>query len=158
MKNRRLFFLSMFVFGLSSPALADKPAKNAKPAPRAAPATTVVSRRTAIPAAEAISAAQLGDVPAMNRLKGSKINLRGKHLRTYRETKAYRDFLILTGPDFKLAGAESGVEVLIRVPTTLNPDKLPELIDATGTLSDYESRPDGNSLHWMPVITVNVLK
>ena len=152
MKNLYSLFLLILALGFPFTASAQKAGK--KPAP----VTSPVSPKPAIPAHEAISAAQLGDVPLMNRLKGSQVQLQGKQVRTYRDTKAYRDFLVLTGPDFKLAGTRSGVEVLIRVPTSLRADKLPDLIDASGTLTDYESRPEGDGLLWMPVVTVSILK
>lgn len=159
MKNLRFLIVTLLTFGLAPVALAERPAS--KPTnPAVSKSAVTAPARTTVTANPAVRAARAGDVPEMTRLKGSQIQLQGKQLRAYRNTKAYRDFLVFTGPDFKLAGVESGIEILIRVPATLKKDKLPDLIDATGTLTDFEPRPDSDDegLRWMPVVTVDFLK
>lgn len=134
--------LKKWLAAAALPLLVSQPAMAAEPTPEKA----------------AVEAARKGDVPSMNKLKGSSVSLTGRLKEPFRTTKAYRDFLVATGPDFKIAGGQSGIEVLIRVPATLRADKLPDLIDATGTLTDFESRPQGDRLLWMPVVTISFLK
>lgn len=110
------------------------------------------------PEQAALSAATRGDRQTMERLKGSAVTLQGRIQRTLRTTKAYRDIIVLTGPDFKLGGAQSGYELIVRIPASFRPEKLPPLIDASGTLTDFEPRRKGEGLQWMPVVTISFLK
>ncbi len=121
-------------------------------------ATTRASDAPASAAEAAVTAARSGNVAEMERLRGAEISLQGQTQSVLRDTKAYRDVLVVTGPDFKIAGGETGFQFILRIPRSLNPDELPPMIDASGSLTDFEPRPDGERLQWMPVVTIDFLK
>ena len=113
---------------------------------------------TITPEAASLEAARTGNVEEMRRLRGSSVELQGEIVETLRDTRSYLDIVVLTGPEFKLAGGESGIEIIVRVPRTLRAEELPPLIDASGQITDFEPRRMDERLHWRPVVTIDFLK
>jgi hypothetical protein len=126
----------------------------AAPAPATAPAATTSE--------QVVRAAQSGDRALMERLKGARVTLKGRPAQAGTLTGDLREFVLVTGPDFKLAGGASGFEVVLRVPAKLTPPKLPELIDAAGTIAGFEepAHEEGvpGRVAWRPIIAVDFLK
>ena len=110
------------------------------------------------PEAASLEAARTGNVEEMRRLRGSSVQLRGEMVETLRDTKGYVDIVVLTGPDFQIAGGESGFEIVVRIPATLRAEELPPLIDASGQITDFEPRRMDERLHWRPVVTIDFLR
>jgi hypothetical protein len=108
---------------------------------------------------EVIGAAASGDPELMRRLVGRAVELEGRATGTIRDTKAYRDFLVTTGPNFRLGGGELAVEVIVRVPTQLNMRDIPPNFRLEGNITDFEPQPrEGQLIHWLPVVTISTLR
>ena len=127
-------------------------------APQAAPVTG-----TSVPAAEQVArAAMSGDMAQMQRLTGAHVSLRGKTARALRKTKAYRDVLLVTGPDFKLGEIPSGFEFVLRIPNQLVSGPLPDLVETTGTVAGWQDRAHEEGtpgrVAFRPIISVDFLK
>jgi hypothetical protein len=135
--------------------------------PASAPgATTQPAGRGSVKPAPAdsealIEAARRGDENIMRRLTGTPVTLQGRLSRTLRETDDYVDVSVVTGPDFKLAGTRSGFEVVLRIPRTLAPDPMPQIISSSGVLTGFEppgNPAEPNEIAWTPIITVDFLR
>lgn len=127
---------------------------------QAAPAPATAA---AAPSAEQIArAAQSGDRALMERLKGSRVSLRGRTSQPMRKQGDFREFVLVTGPEFPLGGVPTGFEFVLRVPAKLTPPKLPDLIETSGTLAGFEERAEADGtpgrVAWRPIIAVDFLK
>lgn len=109
-----------------------------------------------------VSAVRKGDQALMRRLTGSTVSLTARRSRPLRILQDYTEFLALTGPDFKLAGGRSGIEVILRIPNRLLTAEPPEDITSSGTVTGFElmGEPTGapGAVSWVPVISVSFLK
>lgn len=114
------------------------------------------------PNAAILSAVRQGDQALMRRLTGTPVTLRAKRSRPLRIMQDYTEFLALTGPDFKLAGGRSGIEVILRIPNKLLTAEPPDEITSSGTITGFElmGEPTGapGAVSWVPVISVSFLK
>ncbi len=119
---------------------------------------------TAVKSGDVLDAASQGNETSMRRLTGQPISLTGRPESLLRESVNYREFIVWTGPDFRLGKSASGFDVVVRIPTSIAPDKLPELIQAEGQISDFvradtiDHSHENSRVKWMPVITITILK
>jgi hypothetical protein len=108
---------------------------------------------------EALSLAiERGDVEAMRGFQGHELRVQGRQSIVLRDTHVYRDIVLFTGRDFRLAGGQTGLEVIVRVPAGLAVTTEPPIMDVTGVITDFEPRVRGERLVWSPVITVSFLR
>lgn len=144
----RIWPALLIVAGMTATAGAAEPVR--APDPITAPTDAIVS------------AVRKGDQALMRRLTGATVSLTARRSRPLRIMQDYTEFLALTGPDFKLAGGRSGIEVILRIPNRLLTAEPPEDITSSGTVTGFElmGEPTGapGAVSWVPVISVSFLK
>lgn len=144
----RSIFALVLAAGLAPAAFAADPVR--MPEPVTAPSDDIVR------------AVRKGDQALMRRLTGTSVTLRAKRNRPLRILQDYSEFVAVTGPDFKLAGGRSGIEVILRIPNRLLTAEPPDEITSSGTITGFElmGPPSGTpgAISWVPVISVDFLR
>lgn len=96
-------------------------------------------------------AVHTGDTALMAGLRGTRTRFSGAVVRVYRDTKAYRDYLV--SADTALAAQAGGpLELLVRVRgdhrSLAQP---PAELTGAALVNDFEMEPIGGKLRWYPV-------
>lgn len=109
-----------------------------------------------------VTAVEKRDEALMKRLTGSTVTLQAQTRRSLRIGEGYSDVLVVTGPDFKLAGGRTGLELILRIPNRLLPAAPPAQLATTGTVTGFELREPADGAPgravWVPIVTVSILK
>ncbi len=136
----------------------DRQSKPPAAAPQAAPEAET-PKDAAVPPADdvaerAVRAARSGDRSAMDEVLGKSVAIQAKPGDVVRDTKSYRDMIATTR-----IGEQGDVNVIVRIPNSLNMREVPPEFYAQGTISDFEPwRREGDLIQWYPVITVSIFR